>query len=275
MKNARLRPSSWMWKPGAGYYIEKPEALEAAALLPDLRRLRDRRIASLFDRHAGLDRGSRALEVGCGRSPWLPLLARRFGCAVAGIDLEPYAAELARANLAGAGERGEVFCRDAFVLRRGDPLEGAFDLIYSMGLVEHFGDPADRLAVLLRYLRPGGRIVTTVPNLQGVNWLLQRCADRVTLEGHVVHDPASLTGAHRSAGFETIASGYIGFHDGFLSSAAGARSRTRRLIHRAACRTMNLLGEGWIRLSRGAATPELRGLAPHVFYAGRRPATEA
>src|SRR5260221_14699138 len=103
MKNARLRPSSWMWKPGAGYYIEKPAALEAAALLPDPRRLRDRRIASLFDRHAGLDRGSRALEVGCGRSPWPPLLARRFGWAGARSDPSPYAAWPARAHLAGPG----------------------------------------------------------------------------------------------------------------------------------------------------------------------------
>lgn len=274
MKSAGLRSSSWMWKPGAGYYTETPEALQAGAHLPDLRSIRDRRIAALFDRHADLRSGSRALEVGCGRSPWLPLLARTFGCAVAGIDIEPYAADLARANLAGAGERGEIFCRDAFVLERGEPLEGAFDLIYSMGLVEHFEDPADRLAILRRYLKPGGRIVTTVPNLHGVNWLLQRLADRGTLEGHVVHDPESLRRAHEGAGFATDATGYVGFHDGFLSSAAGAKSRTRIRIHGALSLTLNLLGAAWVRLGRGAATPELRSLAPHVFYAGRRPATE-
>src|SRR5207245_888957 len=97
-----------------------------------------------------------------------------------------------------------------------------FDLVFSMGVMEHFDDVVDRLAILAGYLRPGGRILTTVPNLHGVNWTLQRLADRETLEMHVIYDPPRLRLAHEKAGFRTIAAGYLGFFDGYLSSAARA-----------------------------------------------------
>jgi 2-polyprenyl-6-hydroxyphenyl methylase/3-demethylubiquinone-9 3-methyltransferase len=271
VRTTGVGPSDWLWKQGAGYYVEEARELQARPLLPDLRRLRDRRIAALFEAHGGLASESRVLEIGCGRSAWLPHLVRTFGCSVFGIDIEEYAAELARANLAGAGARGEILCRDAFALEPRDPLRESFDLVYSMGVLEHYDDVVERLAILRGYLRPGGRILTTVPNLQGVNWLLQRLADLRTLETHVIYDRRRLALIHEQAGFRTLASGYAGFCDAHLSSAAGARSAFRRRLHRRLCRMAGLCSEAWARLARGRATPELRILSPHVFYAGSRP----
>ena len=271
MSVEQVGPSAWLWKEGAGYYTERPGDLAARPMLPDLGRLRERRLHDLFVRHAGVAPGARVLELGCGRSPWLPLLALRHGCRVTGIDIEPHAAELARANLAGAGAAGDIHHGDAFALSRRDGLRGGFDLVYSMGLLEHFADPAARVADLAPYLRPGGRILTTVPNLQGINWLLQRLGSLETLRAHVVHTARSLAAAHERAGFRTLASGYAGFCDGHLSSAAGAAGRLRRSIHRGACRALGLGSEAWLRMARGRGAPEMRFLSPHVFYAGRLP----
>src|SRR4029077_8297122 len=99
----------------------------------------------------------------------------------------PHAADRPRANLAGAGAAGDIHCGDAFALWRRDGLRGGFDLVYSMGLLEHFADRAARIAEAAHYLKPGGRILTTVPNLQGLNWLLQRIGSLDTLRAHVVH----------------------------------------------------------------------------------------
>jgi 2-polyprenyl-6-hydroxyphenyl methylase/3-demethylubiquinone-9 3-methyltransferase len=269
MSVEQVGPSDWLWKEGAGYYTERPEDLVARPVLPDLGRLREQRLHDLFVRHGGVMPGMCVLELGCGRSPWLPLLARRHGCRVAGIDLETHAAELARANLAGAGADGEIHRGDAFALSRRDGLRAGFDLVYSMGLLEHCADPAARVADAALYLKAGGRILTTVPNLQGINWLLQRLGSLETLRAHVVHTARSLARAHERAGFRTIASGYVGFCDGHLSSAAGAGSRLRKTIHGRACRALGLGSEAWLRLTRGRRAPELRFLAPHVFYAGR------
>jgi 2-polyprenyl-6-hydroxyphenyl methylase/3-demethylubiquinone-9 3-methyltransferase len=239
-------------------------------LLPDLGRLRDRRLLDLFDRFGGVAPRSRVLEIGCGRSRWLPFLARERGLEVSGVDIEPFAAELASANLLACGAAGEILCRDAFALSRNEDLLDRFDLVYSTGVMEHFDDVVDRLAVLARYLRPGGRILTTVPNLHGVNWALQRLADRETLEMHVVYDPARLQRAHESAGFLTIASGYRGFFDGYLSSAGRAPAGPRRRLHGWLCRAGGMAGEAWLRTGRGAITPETRWLSPHVFFVGAR-----
>jgi len=269
MHTAGVGPSDWLWKEGGGYYEDRYEELAERPVLPDVRRLRDWRLFDLFERHGGLNPGSRVLEVGCGRSPWLPFLARNFGCRIVGIDIEPHAARLARANLLGAGASGEIVCGDAFALGRRPDLGGTFDLIYSMGVMEHYGDVVARLSLLSGYLAPGGRILTTVPNLQGINWLMQRLADLRTLRAHVVYDSRDLVRVHERAGYETIAAGYVGFFDGHLTSAAGTSSRFRRGLHRRVCRTLGRCAEAWVRLAAERAAPEMPWTAPHVFYAGR------
>ena len=263
-----VRPSDSLWKEGAGYYIERPEQVRRTPLLPDLRRLRDRRILEIFDRHGNLTPGCRVLELGCGRSRWLPFLAAHRRCEVSGLDNEAFASELARANLSGAGVIGRIICGDVFDLEGHRDLVGRFDLIYSMGLLEHFDDVADRITTLARYLRPGGRMITTVPNMRGFNWLMQRLGSREILEMHVVYDRKRLTRVHEAAGLRTLAAGYAGFFDGQVS-AAGAPARTvGHRLHAVLCRTSSLLAEAWLRAGRGALAPELSWFSPHVYYVG-------
>ena len=264
-----VRPSDRLWKEGGGYYTQSEEELIKHPLLPDFRRLRDWRLLGLFKRHANLSAGSAVLEVGCGRSPWLPYLASHERCVAVGIDIEPFAAQLARANLAGSGAKGDILCRDAFDLKQNEDLTGRFDLVYSMGVIEHFDDADRRLAVLARYLRPEGCILTTVPNLQGVNWALQRLADRKLLEMHVIYDAKKLARVHEAAGFHTIAAGYVGFFDGYLTSTAGVPWGARRRIHHWLCWACNMGSAAWVRVINGVATPELSWAAPLVFYVGR------
>src|SRR5438105_3571662 len=213
-----LLDSASLWKEGSGYYPQTVERLSVHPQLPDFRRWRDKRFFELFRRFADLGPGRRALEIGCGSSPWLPFLTQQTGCAVGGIEIEPYAAELARANLAGAKSQGEVFCRDGFDAEANADLLGQFDLVYSLGVMEHFPDPVRRFRILRKYLKPRGRIITTVPNMHGMNWALQRIASRERLNMHVAYDPRTLATVHTEAGFQTIKAGYVGFHDGWLSA---------------------------------------------------------
>ena len=210
------------------------------------------------------------LEIGCGRSMWLPFIAREFGCTVTGVDIEPYAAELARANLAGAGVGGEVLCRDAFDGAGNQDLAGSFDLIYSMGVMEHFDDASERLATLAGYLKPGGRILTTVPNMQGVNWLLQRLASLERLNMHVVYDTRRLAEIHARAGLASVAAGYVGFYEGFLSATEAKTGWLQSKVHERLCWATNMAGVAWTRLWGERFTPELKWTAPHVFCVGRR-----
>jgi SAM-dependent methyltransferase len=191
-------------------------------------------------------------------------------CRVTGIEVLSYAAELARANLQGAEATGEVLVGDAFLLSRRAELRGRFDLVYSMGMLERFADVVARISALSLYLKPGGRILTTVPNLQGVNWLLQRVIDLKPLRSQVIYDVRRLEKVHEAAGLRSVAAGYVGWCDGFLTSSLGAQTRLRRIVHRGACTAVGLCAEGWRRATRGRVTPEMRWVAPYVFYVGVR-----
>jgi 2-polyprenyl-6-hydroxyphenyl methylase/3-demethylubiquinone-9 3-methyltransferase len=257
------------WKAG-GHRTESPEDLRRRPRLPSGRRLSDRRLLALFRRHGELGRGMRVLEIGCGRSPWLPCLAMSFGCRMSGIDADAYAVELARANLAGAGVSGEILCRDAFDAQANEDLRGRYDLVYSMGLMEHFADPAPRLAVLSGYLKSGGRLITTVPNLQGVNGMLQRFASRQRLSTHAVYDERRLAAVHRDAGLQIVSAGYVGFYDGYFSASDPTTSPLRGRVHAWLSRTTNLTAAAWARAAGARFAPETKWLAPHVYCVGRR-----
>jgi 2-polyprenyl-6-hydroxyphenyl methylase/3-demethylubiquinone-9 3-methyltransferase len=266
-----LGPSEWLWKEGTGYYNEQEADLLREPYLPNERFVPDRLVMRLFSEHGGFTHPRpQVLEIGCGRSPWLPYLAQTAGCRPVGLDLEPYAAQLARANLAGAGVKGDIYCRDAFDLQSNEDLWGRFDLVYSLGVMEHLSDVSAKIRVLARYVKPGGRIVTLVPNMQGVNWFLQRMGSLRVLQAHVVHTTDSLRMAHEQAGLKTMAAGYLGFVNGFLSSSLGERSKLRLTAHYGLCRMLAIMGAVWIRAR--LPLPEWRCVAPWVFYVGGQPA---
>jgi cyclopropane fatty-acyl-phospholipid synthase-like methyltransferase len=219
-------PSEWLWKEGSGYYTETESDLLQKPCLPNERSVRDQRMMRLFRGHAGLVQGSEILEIGCGRSPWLPYLARTIGCRVSGIEIEPYASRLARANLAGLGVKGEIYCRDGFDPHQNVDLWGRFDLVYSLGVIEHLDRVSEKLRALAYFLKPGGRLLSVVPNLQGINWAMQRFTSLPVLQAHVVYDTASLQQVHERAGFETVAREYVGFFDGFLTSSIQSENPT-------------------------------------------------
>jgi 2-polyprenyl-3-methyl-5-hydroxy-6-metoxy-1,4-benzoquinol methylase len=112
---------------------------------------------------AAVGTGNRVLDVGCS-SGYLarPLVER--GNTIVGIELDPEAARAA-----------EEFCERVLV---GDvetmelPLEpGSFDVVLGGDVIEHLRDPGATLARLRPFLRPGGRIVLSTPNI--ANWAIR------------------------------------------------------------------------------------------------------
>lgn len=265
-----LRSHEWRWQAGGGYYTARPHEFEQKPRLPNLRKRRDAQTARLFDRFLPEHRTPEVLELGCGASAWLPYLAIEKGCRVTGLDYEPSAVELTLANMRGANAAGDVLCRDAFATADNIDLHGRFDMVYSRGLFEHFADVVTRLRAVAPYLRPDGVIFTLVPNLQGINWALQRFGDLRVLETHVIYDVDTLLRRHEEAGYVSLAAGYLGFYDGFVSATAPGISRWRSTLHRAACLGTNRVAYHFTRLTRGWGLPDLAWLAPCVFYVGRR-----
>lgn len=138
------------------------------------------------------------LEIGCGASTFLPYLGKEFGFNVSGIDYSEAGCDVASRTLAREGVHGNIICADAFHVP--EDMFGHFDVVVSFGVAEHFSNTAACIAAFSKFLKPGGLIITFIPNLVGLIGLLERVLDRSVYEKHVLLDRKSLQAAHQDAG---------------------------------------------------------------------------
>jgi 2-polyprenyl-6-hydroxyphenyl methylase/3-demethylubiquinone-9 3-methyltransferase len=121
-------------------------------------------IRDMVDQHFHLDEtalrplaGKSALDVGCGAG----LLAeplRRLGAEVTAVDAAPELVAAARAHAAAQGL--VIDYRAAGV----EALEGEYDLVTALEVIEHVADPQAFVRTLADRLAPGGLLILSTPN---------------------------------------------------------------------------------------------------------------
>jgi 2-polyprenyl-6-hydroxyphenyl methylase / 3-demethylubiquinone-9 3-methyltransferase len=136
----------------------------ASAMLHKLNPVRLAYVRDMIDQHWQIDEqgfrplaGKTVLDVGCGAG----LLAEpfaRLGGQVTAIDAAPEVIAVAKAHAAGQGL--EIDYRHAAV----EDLDGRFDLVTSMEVIEHVADPQGFLNLLAARLSPGGLLILSTPN---------------------------------------------------------------------------------------------------------------
>src|SRR5438105_4281957 len=109
--------------------------------------------------------GASLIEVGCGRSQLLPYFAKQFGLQVTGLDYSAVGCEKARRMLERDGVDGEIICANLWDRRT--PTARQYDVVFSFGPVEHFDDTSRVIDALAQYARPGGVVLTLIPNMRG------------------------------------------------------------------------------------------------------------
>lgn len=105
------------------------------------------------------DDAGEVLEIGCGRGETGAFLQRETGCRVTGVELNPRVARAAAERLHRVVV-GDV--EDADTLAA---LDGGYDALLALELFEHLVDQERFLEVARSLVRPGGRIVMSVPNV--------------------------------------------------------------------------------------------------------------
>jgi 2-polyprenyl-6-hydroxyphenyl methylase/3-demethylubiquinone-9 3-methyltransferase len=136
----------------------------ASAMLHKLNPVRLSYVRDIVDQHFGLDEhgfkplaGKSALDVGCGAGLLAEPLAR-LGAKVTAVDAAPELIEVAKAHAAGQGLA--IDYRSVGV----EELDGQFDLVTSMEVIEHVVDPQTFVEDLAARLAPGGLMILSTPN---------------------------------------------------------------------------------------------------------------
>jgi SAM-dependent methyltransferase len=111
-------------------------------------------LADYVARYANLPEHARILEIGCGTGHNLPMLAR-FGT-VDAIEIDDAAREIASARL------GKPIATAPLPQLSGIE-RGGYDLVAVLDVVEHIDDDVAALKAIADCLRPGGKILITVP----------------------------------------------------------------------------------------------------------------
>lgn len=153
--------------------------------------------------------GAKLLEIGCAGSAWLPYFALEFGFEVTGIDYSDVGCLQARDLLAQAGVDGKVHQADMFDVP--DIMRNAFDVVITFGVIEHFTDTASCLKTLSSYCKPGGTLISIIPNMHGINGILQKATNKEVFSVHKVLSAEELTRFCTEAELETICSEYLPF----------------------------------------------------------------
>ena len=159
------------------------------------------------------------LEVGCMPGTYLPILGD-LGYRLNGIDLSPGCDTVLPRRLSSQSYRvGEFRRLDFFEL---EP-EPSYDVVFSLGFVEHFQDWPKVIERHAEFVRPGGRLIIIVPNFRGfIQRWIHRTIDRDNMSKHVIDAmrPDEWARLLRRRNFEIDHYGHIGHFSFWVAQAS-------------------------------------------------------
>lgn len=263
------QPSKTTDKAGEHYWDSAWQAATLPRLVvPNDKRLRNhvRRCFHTFfsDVMAGRH-GQRLIEVGCANSVWLPYFASEYGCSIAGLDYSPTGCTSAQALLKAAGVKGEIFHGDIWA----PPAEllESFDVVFTNGLIEHFEPTEHILTALAKLLRPGGIMITIVPNMVGWVGQVQKYLNRQVFDIHVPIGLEAIQTAHQRAGLKPQQTNYLcSVNFGVINLGSATNSTPIRFIKKITANSLIALSAlvWWIEDHSPLHLPPNKMTSPYI-----------
>ncbi len=143
------------------------------------------------------------VDCGCGEGLFLRFVHEQFpSIQVSGIEYSD-AIDKARVMAEALGYDFHLIQDDLFNVCRGGSA-GPFDALISLGLIEHFEDPAAVLRQMEGLIAANGCLITIIPNFTGAFNFLWKSYDRSNYNHHVPISEAQLLRIHRDLGFEDV-----------------------------------------------------------------------
>lgn len=250
------------------YWEEGYQHRTISTPLPDLEDFRETPTRRVVETIESVDlTGKSVLEVGAGDSTVLLTLATRKpdAASFSGLDYTDKGCDLLKARVRSQKLRINVIKADLF--NPPNDLEGQFDVVYSIGLVEHFVQLEDVLSALARFLTPSGVLISIIPNMHGVLGTLTRHWNRAVYDIHNPHGLNSFLSGHEKAGLAVLRSGLLcSTNFGVLSSCFSDPRVKGRQVYVQLSRLSKLL---WLFESRCFELPKTAWLSPFIYAVSR------
>lgn len=138
-------------------------------------------ILNVFDKYLQVDKNLSILEIGGSPGQYLAYMHKQFGYILRCLDYSEIGCDKTDENFRLLNIPIQIYQNDLFSENSNLSLS---DIVYSLGLVEHFADLNSVIEQHVKLLKPGGMLIIGVPNFLGINqWFLKRLAP-ILLSGH-------------------------------------------------------------------------------------------
>lgn len=221
-----------------GFWDDYWSDIEIPAEVTRLHSHHMRAILDVFDANVAGEEGRAALEIGGAPGMWGAYLSRHLGYEPHVLERSPVGCQLTRENFEVLGIEGVVHEGDAFDEDLDLP---AFDLVYSLGLIEHFDDLVPLVERHLAFLKPGGTLIVGCPNFLGINGVFLK---RLSPQLFSLHNLDAMR-VEGWRGFETrfgLRRCMVGYVGGFEPIVFARTEHPERMVSRNVARAAELLG---------------------------------
>jgi SAM-dependent methyltransferase len=130
----------------------------------------DRCLKKTFSRFLTADPNAKLIEIGCTPSRWLVHFYEKYRYQVSGIDNSEIGVRKTQDNLRYHNIDGKIYRAD--LLKFHPPKR--YDVVLSLGFIEHFEEVDKVIEKHLSLLKPGGKLILGIPNFRGINFLIQK-----------------------------------------------------------------------------------------------------
>lgn len=211
-------------------------------------------------------KGKKLVEIGAGASEWLPHFSKKYLFEVAGLDYSEEGCSRAAQILVANRIPPRVYCADMF----SPPVDllANFDVACSFGLVEHFSNTESAVKACASFVKPGGFLITLIPNMRGLNGFLYKLLNRSVFDTHVPLSLNDLQLAHERAGLTLCYSSYLLGLPGILDGDRKEGSRAMRVLRAIAFHVNKFVS---FLEERGIALPENSFTSPYMICGARVP----
>jgi cyclopropane fatty-acyl-phospholipid synthase-like methyltransferase len=118
--------------------------------------------------------GQSVYEIGCAPGKWLIFASQHFNCSVGGCEYQVAAFEKTKENLALCNIDHSNIVRSDI---KDISTEKTYDVVYSLGFIEHFSNPDEILKKHVDLLSMHGKLIISVPHFRGLHGILLRFQD--------------------------------------------------------------------------------------------------